>query len=83
MPGALQADGRGAVRPLLEKVFEDGKLVRPLPPLSEAMAFARAERDTFWDEYKRLEKPHIFKVDLSQKLFDLKNSLLEERHATK
>ena len=71
------------VRPLLEKVFEDGKLVRPLPPLSEAMAFARAERDTFWDEYKRLEKPHIFKVDLSQKLFDLKNSLLEERHATK
>ncbi len=71
------------VRPLLEKVFEDGKLVRPLPPLSEAMAFARAERATFWDEYKRLEKPHIFKVDLSQKLFDLKNSLLEERHATK
>ena len=71
------------VRPLLDKVFEDGKLVRPLPPLSEAMAFARAERDTFWDEYKRLEKPHIFKVDLSQKLFDLKNSLLEERHATK
>ncbi len=71
------------VRPLLDKVFEDGKLVRPLPPLSEAMAFARAERATFWDEYKRLEKPHIFKVDLSQKLFDLKNSLLEERHATK
>ena len=71
------------VRPLLEKVFEDGKLVRPLPPLSEAMAFARAERATFWDEYKRLEKPHIFKVDLSKKLFDLKNSLLEERHATK
>ena len=71
------------VRPLLEKVFEDGKLVRPLPPLSEAMGFARAERATFWDEYKRLEKPHIFKVDLSQKLFDLKNSLLEERHATK
>ena len=71
------------IRPLLEKIFEKGKLVRPLPTLKEAMAFAKAERATFWDEYKRLEKPHIYKVDLSQKLYDLKNSLLEERHATK
>ena len=32
--------------------------------------------DSFWDEYKRLVRPHIYKVDLSQKLYDLKQQLL-------
>ena len=32
---------------------------------------------SFWNEYKRLLNPHIYKVDLSQKLYDLKQSLLD------
>ena len=34
--------------------------------------------ETLWEEYKRLTKPHLYKVDLSQELYDLKQALIEE-----
>lgn len=67
------------VRPLLTPVFWDGELVYNLPKLSDIAAYAKEEMDTFWDEYKRLHSPHRYKVDLSQKLYDLKRSLLESQ----
>ena len=39
------------------------------------------ELDTLWEESKRLEYPHKPYVDLSKKLWDEKNKLLEEYHA--
>ena len=47
--------------------------------LSEIAAYAKQEMETFWDEYKRLNRPHRYKVDLSQKLYDLKLQLLANR----
>ena len=67
------------VRALLVPVFEQGKLVYDLPALSDIAAYARREMDTFWDEYKRLHSPHRYKVDLSEKLYDLKRSLIEKQ----
>ena len=67
------------VRPLLTPIFENGELVYHLPTLSEIAQYARNEMDTFWDEYKRLHSPHRYKVDLSQNLYELKRSMLEER----
>ena len=67
------------VRPLLAPIFENGELVYHLPTLSEIAQYARNEMDTFWDEYKRLHSPHRYKVDLSQNLYELKRSMLEER----
>lgn len=67
------------VRKLLVPVFENGALVYQCPSLNEISAFAKNELESFWDEYKRLSKPHRYKVDLSQKLFDLKHSLLSAR----
>ena len=67
------------VRPLLEPVFEGGRQVYELPTLSEITAYANREMETFWDEYKRLHSPHRYKVDLSQKLYDLKRSLIENQ----
>ncbi len=32
--------------------------------------------DTLWDEVKRFENPHRYYVDLSQKLWDMKNRLI-------
>ncbi|NMA95674.1 MAG: hypothetical protein GX974_06500, partial [Clostridiales bacterium] len=29
-------------------------------------------------EYKRLKNPHVYKVDLSQELYDLKQKILRE-----
>jgi len=42
-------------------------------------AYAKKELDSFWDEYRRLTRPHRYKVDLSAKLYELKHSLLANR----
>ena len=67
------------MRQLLVPVFENGELVYNSPALSEIAAYAKQEMETFWDEYKRLNRPHRYKVDLSQKLYDLKLQLLANR----
>lgn len=67
------------MRQLLVPIFENGELVYELPTLSEIAEYAKKEMETFWDEYKRLNRPHRYKVDLSQKLYDLKLQLLANR----
>ena len=49
-----------------------------MPTLSQICAFAENEKQTFWDEYKRLDNPHIYKVDLSEKLYNIKNDMISE-----
>lgn len=66
------------VRPLTEQVLRGGELVRPLPSLADICAYAEREKESFWDEYKRPDNPHVYKVDLSQQLFDIKNKLISE-----
>ena len=58
-------------------IIRGGKLVCSLPPLKEIREYAQRELDSFWDEYKRLDQPHVYKVDLSEPLWRLKNELLE------
>ena len=36
------------------------------------------EKDTLWDETKRLANPHKVYVDLSSKLYHIKSDLLEQ-----
>lgn len=66
------------VRALSEPILSEGKLVYKFPSLSEICAYAEQEKSSFWDEYKRLVNPHVYKVDLSQKLYDMKNELISE-----
>ena len=68
-----------SLRELLVPIFRSGNLVYRSPSLKTISAYAREELDTFWDEYKRLNRPHRYKVDLSQKLYDLKLQLLANR----
>lgn len=65
------------VRPLTVQVIRGGELVMPLPSLADVCAYAAREKESFWDEYKRNDNPHVYKVDLSQRLFDIKNQLIE------
>ena len=60
------------------KIFEKGKLVYNMPSLKQIREFNEQEMNTFWNEYKRLDNPHIYKVDLSEKLFNLKTKLLNK-----
>lgn len=68
-----------SIRELLVPIFREGKQVYTCPALKDIAAYAKTELDTFWDEYKRLHTPHRYKVDLSQKLYDLKQDLLARR----
>ena len=66
------------VRTLQEQIIKDGKLVYNMPTLKEIKAYAKRELESFWDEYKRLDRPHLYKVDLSDDLYELKRTLLEK-----
>ncbi len=66
------------IKELTVKVVENGKLCIKLPSLKEISAYAKQEMNSFWDEYLRIDKPHIYKVDLSDKLLSLKNGMLED-----
>lgn len=65
-------------RELLIPVFKDGKQVYSSPSVLDIREFSRKELDSFWNEYKRPIKPHIYKVDLSDKLYELKKQLMRE-----
>lgn len=65
-----------AFKELQEKIFENGKLVYKTPALKEIAKYAQEQLDTLWDEIKRLEKPHMYYVDLSKDLWILKNNML-------
>ena len=67
-----------SVRPLSVPVFLGGKQVYEFPPLSAVCDYAAREKEGFWEEYKRLVNPHVYKVDLSQKLYDVKKNLIAE-----
>ena len=66
------------LRPLQVDVIKGGKLVYKLPTLKEIKAYTEQELNSFWDEYKRLDRPHIYKVDLSDSLYELKQQMLDE-----
>ena len=63
---------------LLVPIFKNGELVYKLPKLDEIQAYCEAQVDTLWDEVKRFDNPHTYYVDLSQKLWDIKDRLLHE-----
>ncbi len=65
-------------RELLVPVFVDGELVYDLPDIHTIQAYAKKELASMWEEYMRLLNPHTYKVDLSDRLYDLKQRLLRE-----
>lgn len=65
------------MKELQVKVFENGKRVYDSPSLQEIQRHCQEDLDTFWDQYKRLLNPHRYKVDLSDSLWMLKNSMLQ------
>lgn len=64
------------VKDLMIKVISSGKLCYNLPSLKEIMTCSASSINEFEEEYKRIDNPHIYKVDLSEQLYDLKNKLL-------
>ena len=66
------------VRNLQVPIFKGGKCVYQSPSIEEIKAYCKEQVDSLWDETLRFENPQTYYVDLSQKLWDMKNRLLEE-----
>ncbi len=66
------------IKELSVKIIENGKLVYNFPSVKEIANFAKEEMNSFWDEYLRLDRPHVYKVDLSDKLLNLKTEMLSK-----
>ena len=67
------------VKPLQVPVFQGGELVYSRPSLREIQAYCAEQVDALWDEVKRFENPHNYYVDLSEKLWDIKQDLLRRK----
>lgn len=57
-------------------VIVNGERVYNSPRVKEIKDYCINQVDTLWDEVKRLINPHIYYVDLSKDLWDLKQELL-------
>ena len=63
---------------MLVPIFENGKCVYKSPSLKEIKKYCAEQVDTLWDEVKRFKNPHKYYVDLSEKLWNLRNDLLNK-----
>lgn len=64
-------------KPLLVQLCDKGRQVYQSPSMQEIRANQQAQMDTLWDQVTRFENPQTYYVDLSQKLWHVKNTLLE------
>lgn len=64
------------LRELLVPIFVNGECVYESPSTEEIREYCKDQVAHLWDEVKRFENPHIYYVDLSQKLWDLKQKML-------
>ena len=63
---------------LLKPIFKNGVCVYDCPSTQEIREYCKAELDRQWDEVKRFENPHNYYVDLSPKLWDIKQMMLHK-----
>ena len=63
---------------LLVQIFDKGECVYESPSATEIRDFCREQIGTLWSEVTRFENPHEYYDDLSKKLWDKKNDLLNE-----
>ncbi|MFA6611886.1 MAG: nicotinate phosphoribosyltransferase [Bacilli bacterium] len=63
---------------LLVPIFKNGKQVYKLPHIETIKSYCQEQLETLWDEVMRFENPHNYYVDLSQKLWNIREGLLEK-----
>ena len=64
---------------LLIPIFKNGVCVYDSPSVDEIRSYCQEQIDLQWDEVKRFENPHNYYVDLSKKLWDIKQELLSQK----
>lgn len=70
--------GSYTMREMLIPVVKDGQCIYESPSVMDIRKYCEQEKDTLWEETKRLVNPNRAYVDLSKKLYDIKSKLLEK-----
>ena len=70
------------MKDLMVKIFENGEPIYVSPSVMEIKAFSAEEVSKLWCEVLRFENPHTYYVDLSSKLWNLKQGLLNHYSET-
>lgn len=78
----MLAGGTYRLRELLVPVFKNGECCYTSPKVMDIRTYCQEEQNTLWDETRRLVNPHKVYVDLSNKLYDIKISLLDQMSKT-
>ena len=60
-------------------IFIQGRRVYDTPAIEDIRAYCARQIALQWDEVKRFENPHNYYVDLSQRLWDIKQELLQSQ----
>ncbi|MGN0468668.1 MAG: nicotinate phosphoribosyltransferase [Acutalibacteraceae bacterium] len=63
-------------KPLLVKMFEGGKKIYNCPDIEHTREYCKTQVDSLWEELKRFENPHKYYVDLSKRLWDEKQRMI-------
>ncbi len=73
--------GSYTMRKLLEPIFDEGKCVYTSPTVWEIRDVCNQEKATLWDENMRFVHPAEVYVDLSNKLYEMKQQVFNEMSA--
>jgi len=63
---------------LQQPIFLDGQAVYESPTIEEIKDYCKEQVDGIWEEVKRFSNPHKYYVDLSQKLWFVKQELIQQ-----
>jgi nicotinate phosphoribosyltransferase len=74
---SLKLDQLSEIEPLLVEVLREGKLVYDLPTIDMMRVRRQADVERLDPGVRRIMYPHIYHVSLTQRLWDLKQALIE------
>ncbi|WP_025700442.1 nicotinate phosphoribosyltransferase [Paenibacillus durus] len=64
--------------PMLEPIFVNGFQVYTLPGLDEIRRYHKEQLSLFWPEYLRKLNPEVYRVNLSERVWNRKQELIKE-----
>ena len=75
---ALRQSAISEIEPLLQTVYDQGRVVSPQPPIDVMRQRRQADLERLDPGVQRILNPHIYHVSLSDSLWQLKQSLIHQ-----
>ncbi|MFW5889124.1 MAG: nicotinate phosphoribosyltransferase [Bacillota bacterium] len=63
---------------LHQEFYKSGKRIYNNPNIKKIKEYCKNQLSSLWPEVRRFDKPHKYYVDLSKKLWELKNNMIKE-----